>query len=70
MGLRVVERPVVWHAKKKIILGRGGGRVVSVLAFYSDNTSSNPTDTYSFSVKIIFEKNECKQKESGVGQFF
>ena len=28
--------------------GRGGGQVVSVLAFYCDNTSSNPADTYNF----------------------
>ena len=29
-------------------LGRGGGQVVSVLAFYSDDPSSNPADDYSF----------------------
>ena len=49
--------------------GRGGGQVVSVLAFYSDNPSSNPADAYSFSVQIVFEKNENKQKEAGVGPF-
>ena len=27
-------------------------------------------DTYSFSEKIVFEKNENKQKEVGVGPFF
>ena len=36
-------------------MGRSGGQVVSVLVFYSDNPSSNPADTYSFSVKIVFE---------------
>ena len=47
------------------------GQVVSVLAFYSDDLSSNPTEAYSFiSVKFVFEKNEHKQKESGVGLFF
>ena len=40
--------------------GRGGGQVVSVLAFYSDDLSSNPADTYSFSVQFVFEKNENK----------
>ena len=42
--------------------GRGGGKVVSVLAFYSDDTRSNPADAYSFSVQIVFEKNKNKQK--------
>ena len=43
---------------------RGGGQVVSVLGFYSDFLSSNPTEAYSFSVKFAFEN---KQKEAGVG---
>ena len=43
--------------------------MVSVLAFYSDNPSSNPADAYSFSVQIVFEKNENKQKEAGVAHF-
>ena len=43
-------------------MGRGGGQVVSVFAFYSDDPSSNPADVYSFSVKFVFEKNENKQK--------
>ena len=43
--------------------------MVSVLAFYSDDPSSNPADAYSFSVQILFEKNENKQKEAGVGPF-
>ena len=51
-------------------MGRGGGQVVSVLAFYSDDPSSNPADAYSFSVQIVFEKNENKQKEAWVGPFF
>ena len=44
--------------------------MVSVLAFYSDDPSSNPADAYSFSVQIVFEKNENKQKEAWVGPFF
>ena len=46
---------------KGFSVGRGGGRVVSGLAIYSNN----PTESYSFSVKIVFEKNENKQKEAG-----
>ena len=49
------------------IEGRGCGQVVSVLAFYSDDPSSNPAEAYSFSCKIVFEKNKNKQKESRVG---
>ena len=30
------------------IVGRGGGQVVSMLAFYSDDPSSNSADAYSF----------------------
>ena len=40
------------------MMSRGGGQVVSVLAFYSDDPSLNPGDDYSFSVKFVFEKNE------------
>ena len=38
-----------------------------VLAFYSDDPSSNPADAYSFSVKVVFETNKNKQNEAGVG---
>ena len=39
-------------------MGRGGGgQVVSMLAFYYNNTSLNPAEAYSFSVKFVFEKN-------------
>ena len=46
--------------------GRGGGQVVSMLAYYSDVPSSNPADAYRFfPVKFVFEKNENKQKRGG-----
>ena len=48
-------------------MGRGGGLVVSVLAFYSDDPSSIPAEVYNFFCKNIVEKNENKQKEAGVG---
>ena len=43
-------------------MGRGGGQVVSVLAFNSNDPSSNPAEAYSFFCNIVFEKNENKQK--------
>ena len=43
--------------------------MVSVLTFYSDDLSSNPTEACSSSVKFVFEKNQNKQKEAGVGPF-
>ena len=38
--------------------GCGGGQVVSVRAFYSDDLCLNPSGVYNFSVKIGVEKNE------------
>ena len=37
-------------------LGRGGGKVVTVLAFYSDDSSLNPAEAYSFFCKICVWK--------------
>ena len=48
------------------ILGPGGGLVVSVLAFYSDDSSSNP-DGY---LNFLYEKMKMSEKEAGVGQSF
>ena len=36
--------------------GRGSGQVVSVLAFHSDDSSSNPAEVFNFPVKIDVEK--------------
>ena len=47
-------------------LDRCGGQVVSVLAFYSDDLSSNHAEAYSCFCNIVFEKNENKQKR-GLG---
>ena len=65
MKLYVNNDPQLENAVKENGRG-GGGRVVSVLAFYSDDHSSNPADTFSCSV---FEKNKNKQKEAGIGPF-
>ena len=50
--------------------GRGGGQVVSVLAFYSDDPSSNPAEVYNFSVKLLLKRTKINKKEAGVGPFF
>ena len=36
----------------------------------SDDLRSNPAEACSFFCKSVFEKNENKQKEAGVGQLF
>ena len=41
-------------------MGCGGGQVVSVLAFYSDDPSSNPAEVYSLYSTKVFERNENK----------
>ena len=43
--------------------------MVSVLAFYFNNPSSNPAEAYNFSVNFVFEKNENEQKDAGDGPF-
>ena len=49
---------------------RGGGHVVSVLAFYFNNPSSNPAEAYSFLCKICVWQERKKIKEAGVGPLF
>ena len=51
-----------------LYLGRGGVQVVSVLTFYSDDSSSNTFEVCSFILKL-FEKIENKQKEAKNGLF-
>ena len=46
------------------IVGRGGGQVVSMLAFYSDDPSSNSADGYSF-----LKRTKINKKEARVGSF-
>ena len=48
-------------------MGRGGGGlVVSVLAFFSDNQSSIPAEVYKFFCKIVVEKTEKNKKRPGL----
>ena len=50
--------------------GSGGrGHVVSVLAFYSDDPSSNPNKDYTFSVKVYMKRMKINKKRGRVGQF-
>ena len=46
--------------------GRGGGLVVSILAFYSGDPSSNPAGYLNFSYK----KTKINKKAAGVGPSF
>ena len=55
------------NPKSKKPKGRGGGQVVSVLAFYSDDTSSNPAEVYSFSVILCLKRTKKNKKEAGFG---
>ena len=47
--------------------GRGGGQVVSVLAFYSNILSSNPAEVYNSSVKLCLKKTK---KRLGLALFY
>ena len=49
--------PITIRITNQVIGGRSAGQLVSLLAFYSDDPSSNPADTYSFFIKFVFEKN-------------
>ena len=51
-------------------MGCGGGKVVSVLAFYSDNPSSNPAEVYNFSVKLLLKRTKINKKRPGLAHFF
>ena len=43
-------------------MDHGGGQVVCLLAFFSDNPSLNLAEVYSFYVEFVFGKNENKQE--------
>ena len=49
--------------------GRGGGQVVSMLAFYNDDPNSNPVKAYTFLYNLCLKRYENKQKEARVGPF-
>ena len=43
--------------------------MVSVLAFYSDNPSSNPAEVYNFSVKLLLKRTKINKKRPGLAHF-
>ena len=45
-------------------MGRGGGLVVSVLAFYSNDPSSNPAGVFNF----LYKKTKSNEKRLGLAQ--
>ena len=47
-------------------MGRGGGPVVSVLAFYSNDLNLNPAGYLNF----LYEKTKINKKKVGVGPSF
>ena len=66
IGNPITTTRVGWGIKH----GSGGGQVVSVLAFYSDDLSSNPTKDDNFSVKLYLKRNKNKQKEAVDGHLW
>ena len=42
--------------------GRGGGQVVSMLAYYSDDPTSIPAEAYIFSVKLLLKSTKIKKR--------
>ena len=62
-----LEKKIIWLAdpgiETRCAMGHGSGLVVSVLAVYSDDTSSNPAGYLNF----LHEKMKINEKEAGVG---
>ena len=51
-------------------MGRVGGLVVSVLAFYSNDPSSIPAEVHNFSVNLLFKRTIIIQKNrTGLAHF-
>ena len=42
--------------------GRGGGQVVSMLAFYSDDPSWNPAEIHNFTLKLYLKRTKINKK--------
>ena len=60
-ALHLIVATKIWEN-----MGRGGGQVVSVLAFYSDDPSSNPAEVYNFSVKLLLKSTKINKKRPGL----
>ena len=50
------------HLKKQLAQGRGGGQVVSMLAFYSEDLSLNPAEDYNFSVDFYLKRKKINKE--------
>ena len=50
-------------------MGRGGGQMVIVLTFYSDNACSNPAERTVLVLQNCLKRAEIKKKEDGDGPF-
>ena len=57
------------YSQEERLPGRGGGLVVSVLAFYYRRSEFDSRRSLQFFCKIVAVKNKNKQKEAGVGPF-
>ena len=53
------------NASKSLGLG-GGGQLVSVLAFYSDNLNSNLAKAYNFSATLFLKRMKINTKRPGL----
>ena len=55
----------------RLVVGRdrGGGQVVSVLAFYSDDSSSNPAGANNYSIKLLLKWSKINEKRPGLAHF-
>ena len=43
-------------------LGRGGGQVLSMLAFYSNNPNLNPAEVYNFSLQLDLNRTKIDKR--------
>ena len=67
LGSELIQRRGISPGNHWQLFGRGDGLTVSVLAFSSDDLSSNPAEVYSFSFVKLFVN---EQKEAGHGHFW
>ena len=42
--------------------GRGGGQLVSLVAFFYNDPSSNPAEVFSFILQIVWKERKTKNK--------
>ena len=60
---------VTYVSHNEMILGRGGGIVVNILAIYSNDTSSHPAGYRIFLYCSLRRRKEKKQSGVGPGPF-